>query len=182
VVKEWSDPAHSGPSYKKLLVMGIWDEARPRRVFEDRFVTEIKATGADAVPSYRLIPQDGKVSREVVIQAVEESGADAVILTKLLGRAETSKVYESDRIQYGEGVMVDVNAAYAVSWAGFYTPPEESNDTVWTLETKVFDAKTRAPVWDGITAVNDPKNLQKGSTALAQAVVKALQARKMLSP
>ena len=182
VVKEWSDPARSGPGYKKLLVMGIWDEARPRRVFEDRFVTEIRAVGVAAMPSYQFIPQDGRVSREVVIKAVDESGADAVIITRLMGRQETSRVYASDRLQYGEGAMVDVNGAYAISWAGFYTPPEESNDTVWTMETKVFDAKSRGLVWNGVTAVNDPKNLQKGSTALAQAVVKTLTAKKMLQP
>ena len=181
VVKQWSDPARTGPAYRKVLVLGVWSGERSRKVFEDQFVKELKAGGTDAMASYLLIPEDGQVSRERVIQAVDESGADAVLITQLLGRDARTKVYEGESLQYG-GLLVDddVSASYLYAWAGIYHTPREVDTDVWSLQSRLFDAKSRAPVWKGVSTVTNPTGLYEGTGQLAQVVVKALTAKKLL--
>ncbi|NTU60069.1 MAG: hypothetical protein HGA98_03305 [Deltaproteobacteria bacterium] len=182
VVKQWSDPARSGPGYKKVLVMTVWEEARPRRTFEDQFASEFKALGVDAVPSYQFIPEDGKVSRERVIQAVDDSGADAVIITKLTGRTEHTSLSEGDFWEYSAGVIAseDVGTSYTVAWAAITPSVRETDMTVWSVESKLFDARSRKPVWVGMSTVREPGNLYRGTALLARAIFKALTERKLL--
>ena len=181
LVKEWGDPSRNGPGYRKVMVMAIWTEAGVRRTFEDTFADQVKAAGIDAVPSYRFIPQDGKVEREVVVKAVEDSGADALILVKCLGRGERGRDYQTGPMYGGTTVVVsDAYGAYAVAWTNYYTPPASADQSVWTFQTKVFDKKSQALVWDGIAELTNPEGLRKGTADLARLVVKALAARKML--
>lgn len=181
LVREWSDPGYQGPPYRKFLIMGVSDDGGMRRTFEDHFVKHIQERGAEAYPSCRFIPQDGRVPREVVAQAVEKSGAKAVLLTRLVGRKELSQVYEgSPQFSAGEVVVQDLHSTYSVFWAGFHPSTQETFESVWTLETKAFDAKRQTLVWDGFIELTNPDSVVDGSHDLALAVVKAMVKRKMI--
>ena len=181
IVKQWGDPSRDGPGYRKVLVMTIWTEAQVRRTFEDAFAGQMKAGGIEALPSYRFIPQDGKVAREVVVKAVEDSGAEALILIKFLGRGERGREYPTGPVIAGGAVVVsDVHETYAVAWVDSPFPPASFDESIFSFQAKVFDAKSRALVWDGIAELANPKGLRQGSAELARLVVEALAARKML--
>ncbi len=181
LVREWSDPAFRGPTYRKLLVMGVWEDGGWRRTFEDHFVKKLRARGIEAVPSYRLIPEDGQVPRERVVAAVERSRADAVLLTRLKGTQESSHLYEGGpEYSSGGAVVQDVHGTYSVFWAGVHPSTQETDDTVWTLETKAFDAARQTLVWDGIVQLENPESVAQGSNDLAQAVVNALVKKGMI--
>jgi hypothetical protein len=176
-----SDPEYQGPAYRKFLVMGVYDDGGMRRTFEDRFVKRLHERGVEAFPSYRFIPQDGRVPREVVVQAMEEAAADAVLLTRLVGRKELSQLYAGNPQFNSGGVLVqDVHSSYAVFWSGYRPSVGETSFSVWTVETKAFDAKRQVLVWDGFIELRDPLSVAQGSNDLALAVVKALVKRKMI--
>ena len=54
LVNQWSNPAYTSPSFKKVMVIGVTKQASIRRTFEDEFVAQLKAAGVNAIPSYRI--------------------------------------------------------------------------------------------------------------------------------
>ena len=84
VVNQWSNPAYTSPSFKKVMVIGVTKQTAIRRSFEDEFAARLKAAGVNAVPSYLYISQDGPVGEAVLKQALKEAGADGVIITRLV--------------------------------------------------------------------------------------------------
>ena len=69
------------------MVIGVSKQPSIRRSFEDEFVTQLKAAGVDAVPSYLYISEDGQV--ESRLQAAgKQANADAVIITRLVRGSE----------------------------------------------------------------------------------------------
>ena len=80
----WKDPAFTGPPMKQVLVIGASKSEVNRRVFEDAFAGALKGAGTAAVPSYPTLPEAGAVSNERVGEAVKSSGADAVLVTRVL--------------------------------------------------------------------------------------------------
>jgi hypothetical protein len=77
-------------------------------------------------------------------------------------------------------LVEDVHSSYTVFWAGYRPSLAETGTSVWTVETKAFDARRQALVWDGFIELKDPQSVVEGSNELARAVVKAMVERKMI--
>jgi hypothetical protein len=92
LINQWSNPAYTSPSFKKIMVIGVTKQAGIRRTFEDEFVAQLKAAGVSAIPSYLYIPQDGPVGEAVLKQALKEAGADAVMITRLVGVQKKTEI------------------------------------------------------------------------------------------
>lgn len=68
--------------FAKFLVVGIHENGRTRRLFENAFVAELAGHGVEGVQSYRFIYEERAINVERVLRAVQESGADAVITVR----------------------------------------------------------------------------------------------------
>ena len=94
IISEWTNPAYSPPasSFKRIVVIGASDRTSIRRNFEDRLTGALQAIGVNAVPSYRYIPEDGKVAESRLKEAIRSADADAVIITRLSRVEERTEV------------------------------------------------------------------------------------------
>ena len=61
IVSEWRNPAYVSAPFKRIMVGGPSGNASVRRSFEDEFVVQLRATGVDALASYRYIPEDQEI-------------------------------------------------------------------------------------------------------------------------
>ncbi len=76
VVEQWQSPDHAAGPFKRILVVGVTQQAATRRIFEDEFVRQLRGRGTDAVASHAYVPEDGAVSKDRLAAAVARSGAD----------------------------------------------------------------------------------------------------------
>ena len=83
----WVDEARRGKPVSDVLVIVIADKAKNREAFEHKFVQQLKAAGVEAVSSADAIsmPRDLKLEKDVILQAVDKYGNDAVIISHLAG-------------------------------------------------------------------------------------------------
>lgn len=72
IVTEWRNPGYSAASFKRIMVGGLGGATSVRRNFEDEFVTQLRAAGIDALPSYRSMAEDDKVDEAKIRQAAEK--------------------------------------------------------------------------------------------------------------
>jgi hypothetical protein len=181
IVEQWQSPAYTGGPFKRILVVGVTTQTTARRVFEDEFVRQLRARGTDAVASYTFIPEDGPASRERLAQAVKESGADGVIVTRVV------KVERKTQVVPGAPVFPtsrDIYGYYGVGFAGVWTgypvPPTVIQYEDVELESQLFDARDAALVWAAQSDVFAPTDPRKDSAGFAATIIKALAERKLI--
>jgi hypothetical protein len=84
LVNQWKSTEFAGAPLRKVMVVAVSTQASVRRVFEDEFASRLKAAGVVAVPSYTVIAEDGRAEQAVLEKAVQDLGADGVLVTRLV--------------------------------------------------------------------------------------------------
>jgi len=170
----WRDPTYEGRPFVKVLVVGSTDDPENRRTFEDTLVGELKNRGVDAVASHALIPDEGDVKRERVVEAAKASAADSVLSTRLVG-IETRTT--STPVAQRRAAEIDLYSYYS---------PLESQPTVRQdyevaiLESNLFDAATGKMVWWGRSQTFPTNNIRQLSRELGGAVIRELKTANLL--
>lgn len=187
LVNSWKDPAGTTKPYRKLLVVGISENVQRRQTFEEVFASEVGKKGAVGMASYTIIGVNAKPSRALLEEAVNKSGADGVITTRLASMKEnrqgrtgfvvTDRGFTNPAFSGDDAFPVDVFDFYggSVSYATFeHKTVDVTMSTSVTIETNLFDARTGRLVWSGTAVVKDPKGLITLSTELADRVVREM--------
>lgn len=174
----WSDPAFTGGPFKKFFVMGL--SARnvtARRVFEDIMVAKLQAAGVQAVPAYRYLNDDGPAGEQAMTAAVAQSGADAVMMSRLLGVDTRTNVSTA----MVPGPMLGPGIGWYGAYSGWYAVPQVTQYQIATAETTVYDATTRRLVWTATSQTFNPTSVQQEAPGVADAVIGALQQRRLIA-
>jgi hypothetical protein len=177
LVNQWSNPAYTSPSFKKIMVIGVTKQAGIRRTFEDEFVAQLKAAGVSAIPSYLYIPQDGPVGEAVLKQALKEAGADAVMITRLVGVQKKTEIAPG---YYPPDPAMAVHPLYTTAWNDYYEPPIVYRSEVYTSETSLYDTFKNQVVWRGTAQTTAPGNISQEIKNYAGIVISALKEKKLI--
>lgn len=177
LVNQWSNPAYSSPSFKKVMVIAVTKQSGIRRTFEDEFTAQLKAAGVNATPSYLYIPQDGPVGEAVLKQALKEAAADAVIITRLI------RVQQQTEIAPGYDLADPAMAAhpfYTNAWNGYYEPPIVYHSEVYTCETSLYDTTKNQVIWKGTAQTEARGNISQEIRDYASIMIAALKDKKLI--
>jgi len=168
----WYDPAYRGGPFRKLLVLGVSNNISERRTFEDLMAARLAATGIEAVPAYRYLPEGGKVAEPELDAAVRASGADGLLMSRI--RA----------IDRRTSVSTSMAPMAPFGWYGLYAhwyPVTEVRQyDIAIVETSLFAADGKRVVWSGMTETYEPTSVAKDAPGFADVIVKALQQRALV--
>jgi len=171
LVNVWKDAQYSGPPFAKIMVIGVTKQAGIRRTFEDIFAEQLRAHHVEALQSYTLIPEDGEVSQQRLVQAVGQAGADGVLITRLVRVNRETQIYPGT---YAGPPFMGFYGFYSSAWVGFYDPPQVYTYDIVTSETSLVDAKVDRVVWSGTTETFAPREVRKDTQEFASLIIKAL--------
>jgi hypothetical protein len=181
LVNTWQDPAYQGGPLRKVVVIGITDNATNRRVFEDTFAGRLQKNGVTAVTSYSVLPKNEKLSREEIEASVAAQGFDAIF---------TARVVEVDRqTSYSPGYTTvypsmayynDFYGFYNYSWGVYSSPGYAYDYDVVRIECNVYETGEWDLVWTGMTELVDPGNVEKESVKLGDVIIAELRARGLM--
>src|SRR4030095_4092778 len=125
-----------------------------RRVLEDVIVAKLKAGGVEAVPGWQFL-SSGPMPEDAFAAAVAKSGADAMLMVRLLGVETQTTVWPP--------------MGPRVGWYGFYSGwyayPDVTQSQIAVVETTLFDAKSRRVIWSGTSETLNPTSVQKDAPA-----------------
>jgi hypothetical protein len=183
LVNEWQAPEYQGVGFHKILVIGISEEEGNRRTFEDVLARKLIEHGVEAMPGYRFLPKtDQAADEQTLLAAVRDSGADAVLMTRL--------VRVKDEIRYTPGYSsgyVDsfgrpgYYGYYRSAWS-YYQPPRVDRYQVAVLETNLWDAKSQSLAWSGTTETFDPMDVGREVVEFSNLIVEALAEKGIVGP
>ena len=177
----WTDEAYRGAPFSNVLVIGVSDQERVRRSFEDKFVKQLKEIGIEAVASAAVIPSDKKLEKKAIASAVERSGVDAVLVTHLLGvdKKETyhppSTYYHPAPYYYG-----GYYGYYGNVYSYVHSPAYYTSHVLVRLETNLYEVDTEKLIWSGKSETWDPKSKTEVIDSVIKVVIKNLQKDKLL--
>jgi len=172
----WKTDSAQARTMKKILVIGIAENDINRRSFEDHFAVALEEHGADAVPSYHILPNPDRLSKESIEQAIHGRGIEGVVVTRLVQIDERQeyvppKTYVSPNY-YGRGMYGYYGRSYEVT----HTPGYTINTTIVRLETHVYDASSAELVWAAHSETFNPKSIDDGVASVTRKLSKRLAA------
>lgn len=172
----WKDPQYAGGAVKKVMVVGISTQAGVRRTFEDTFAEILKTNGVEVVPSHTLVPQDGPMPEDRLRAAVVQSGADAVLITRMVERETEILITPAAPMPAPAGLRrYGYSGYYSSAWYGYYEPSTVRQYGYLIAETTLFTGDNPEPVWTGTTRTMESKDIRGATEGFAKPVIAALK-------
>ena len=179
----WFDSAYSGGPMKKIDVVGIGSNVANRRVFEDIFAQKLHAAGVEGVPGYTVMPDEARVAEAPFSNAIERSGAQGLLLVRLLG--VDTKTQVSTTVVPGGAWGPGYGPGYG-PYGGFYGPAwvpvtQVSQYDVASVEVSLYDTKTRRLIWSATTQTMNPQSVAQETPGFADLIIRQLVARGLIA-
>lgn len=179
IVNQWRNADYASARFQKVLVFGVSAQQSIRRTFEDEFVARLGRRGVSAEPSYRYVPEEGRVDEARIKQAVTVAGADAAIITRLI-RMETRTQFTPGYYAPPPAFTLGFYHGYSAAWFGYYEPPRMYQYEVYTSETSLYDIARNQLVWTGTAQTTEPGDLNTEIRRYVDTMVGALEDNHLL--
>ena len=177
----WKAPAARAP-VTRILVIAIADNPISKRSFEDTFAAELNSRGAEAAPSYLVLPADERLNEEMVREVVRQRDIEAVAITRLL-KVDEEQQYVPPRTDYARGPYYHggLYGYYGSAYDVVHTPGYWRTVTIVRLETRLYDAQTADLIWAAESDTFDPTSTADTIQSVTKAVSKRIAADGLIS-
>ena len=173
----WYDTTYNGGVLKKAVVIASDGTTSDSRVFEDILVQKFSAAGVMAIPGYSTVPPTSRTAEGPFAAAVAATGADAVLMVRLL-RIDT-KTQVSTMMMPGP---------MWGPWGGFYGGPgwypatDITQYDVATVESNLYDVRTKRLIWAATSDTINPRNVAQDAPNFADLLIAQFRARGLFPP
>jgi hypothetical protein len=155
--------------FAKFLVLGIHENGRTRRLFENAFVAELTAENVEGVQSYKFIYEEQAIRVENVLRALQESGADALVTVRVMN-ADIRTPQRGPRSGSATFDLYPIGGDHSLF----------SQGTRVTLQTNVYEAGNRKLVLSATSEAIRPESVEEIGHQICHATVVSLAREKLL--
>lgn len=155
----WRSPDYTDP-VKKVYIVGVSKQETSRRLFEDEFGRSLQAYGIETVSSYKDLKNNQDADLDLLTKKVRANGADALLLTRILGKRTEQVVtpgrvsgYSSEPSYYvreryrPEPYYRNYRSYYDRRYEMTYEPATISKFQVVTIESNLYDSASGELIW-----------------------------------
>ena len=163
----WHEPSRSSWLFNKVLVVGISENHRQRRRFENTMVAKLETAGVTAIASYRSMDIDTELNQDNVATVVESVGANGILISRLVSHDVTGQEVEErteikprrksdtpldffryDYDEYEEAAYLVVTSTVSLRTDLFET---REGKLVYSIDTTTFDKESGFEILDEVT-------------------------------
>jgi hypothetical protein len=177
VISEWRNPTYSSASFSRIMIGGLGGDVSTRRNFEDEFIFQLRAAGADGVASYRYLPEGSDANENRLRDAARKAGVEALILTRLVRVEEMTQYSGSFAPPISFGVF---GSNAGATWSGLGGAPSAYRVNEYTAETALHDIAKNEVVWSVTTKTSETDGGRTAIKSTVEAVVKSLAEKNLL--
>jgi hypothetical protein len=142
-----ASPGAAKAAYSNFLVIGVAGDYTNRAYFERKVVSGIRAKGSSASAFHVVAGGDKPVTREVVKEAIETGGFDAVVVTRVLDTATDVGVKSTvtdTKVTRKNGGVLDL---FRYDYEDLDEPMPIEISTKVTFATELYDATSEQMAW-----------------------------------
>jgi hypothetical protein len=177
VMSQWKDSSLTIPPLQKVFVIVVSKDSMRRRVWEETWVRELKARGAEAIASYTKYPSLVPTEEELKATLPNE-GYDGLLATYYRGKEEKSS-YVPGSTSLQQDLVYDpwwgrYQTVYTEVYQEGYTETDEINSyeiTIWTPHKP----SRETPYWSSMIELTNPTNPQENSDAVVGQAMAAME-------
>lgn len=163
----WFDTNFAGPAFRKILIVSDVGTTSDSRVFEDTFAERLRATGVETLAGHTVRIDDARMPEAAFIAAVVGSGAQGLLVVRLLGVDTRTRVTTT---------MVPGGMGWGRSPWGISEPmrvpvQQVSQYDLAVVESKLFDVQTKQVVWAATTTTFNPRSLARETPPFADLLI-----------
>ncbi|MDH3442365.1 MAG: hypothetical protein OEN50_00440 [Deltaproteobacteria bacterium] len=177
IVNEWHNPAYTATVFKSVMIGGLSEQTSVRRNLEDEFLAQLRASGVDASPSYRNLPDDEKIDDVKLKQTARKAGADALLVARQVRVEQRTELGPSYYPVPSVGIF---GRNVSGVWHGGYGAPSVTRYTEYTSEATLYDLAKSEVVWSATLRTSEQENLNTAVKLYVEAVIDALKAKNLL--
>ncbi len=180
MIGSWSDPASRGILLKKIAVVGLRKSDLNRRLFEDELCGLLRQHGAQAEPSYTLMPDQPIASGDTLLDLYRGKGFDGVIISTVVGvrsdvvTSPTTSVYVPETRYHRFGNY------YTTVMTEQVTMGTETTYEYVQIQTHLYRASDGELIWAAQSETERTGNLQMGIDDYCKAVIYDLVKNKLI--
>jgi hypothetical protein len=178
----WYDSSFTAGPMKRILVVGVAGNTTDRRVFEDRFAQALTDVGVQGIPGYQFIDSAPTATAEAFDAGVTKSGADGLLLVRLLG-VDTRTQVTTTMVPARSASTFGPRGPWAPAWGPtWYTVPDIRQFQVANVEATLFEARDHQPIWSATTETMNPTSVAAETPGFAKLIIGQLTARGLIAP
>ena len=182
----WYDSTFGGGPFKRILVVGVTGTFTDRRLFDDIFAQALNSAGVQGIRGFQYIDNAPSASADVFNDGVTRSGADGLLVVRLLGVDNRTNVsttmvpamWAAPMSGPFGNPMGSPFGPWSPSW---YMVPDVQQYQVANVEATLFDVKTRRPIWSATTQTFNPTSVAAEAPGYAKLIIAQLTARGLLT-
>ncbi|HMG14011.1 MAG TPA: hypothetical protein VK590_01120 [Saprospiraceae bacterium] len=187
ITGSWKSPSFKTKNYKNILVAALTDHAVAKSTVENDMTEMLAKQQIKASKSIELFPikmSNSESDRESLMRKIQNKKIDALLTISLL-KKETESHYLDNSALYDP---VSHYGYYNNFWEyySFWYPITYNNDyyteTIYYIETNLYDAKTENLVWSIQSKTYDQLELPSFSKEFAKIIVDKLKKDGILKP
>jgi hypothetical protein len=184
-VASWKNPQYSGPTFHRILVIGMSAKPGVRADFEDVLAKLVARDGVEAIPGNTILlrPEGTKLDLGYLKTQVKEFKIDAVIVSRLV-KVDKNVTYIPGQPYVPYPYYGSFYGYYGAVYPVVYSPDYLREDTTVRVETNVYAVRGTDGelVWTGVSDTFNPSSADKVIDGLSKLVVKELQKAAILLP
>ena len=175
----YKDPSYAGGSIKSVLVVGVADNIRNRKLFEDAFVNQFKSRGIEAVSNLTAIPKNMELTKEYIKETAERLKMDSVLVTHLVSVKEEEVLHSAvilpDPVGYHQ-----FGTYFEVIYSDEYIPEHSTQHQFVKLQNNLYETKTEKLIWSATSEIMDPESVREIIESLGKVIMKDLQKNNLI--
>lgn len=177
----YKDKEYQGGALKEVLVVGVGQNERDRRLFEDTFTAAFDRNKVVAHASYTSLPSEEELTKDAIKAEAAKLGVDSIFVTHYHG-VKTKTVYNPPEYgYYGRPDYYGRFGSYYPRVHGYVNRPGYYSEyDIVELESNLYDPETENLIWSAASESMDPRTAQDVIDALAKKVMSSLGESKLL--
>jgi len=175
----WFDPNFTGGPMHRIAIVAVGVNFANRRVTEDIFAQRLRGLGVDGAAGWTVIPDEARDSQAPFTEAVTKSGAQGLLMVRLLGVDTRTQV--TTTMVATTGPMWG-GPAWGGGWGTTMVPVSQvSQYNLAMVETTLYEVATGRVVWSGNTQTLNPSDFQRDAAGFADVIIGQLRARGLIA-
>jgi len=175
----WFDPNFTGGPMHRIAIVAVGVNFANRRVTEDIFAQRLRGAGVDGAAGWTVIPDEARDSQAPFTEAVTKSGAQGLLMVRLLGVDTRTQV--TTTMVATTGPMWG-GPAWGGGWGTTMVPVSQvSQYNLAMVETTLYEVATGRVVWSGNTQTLNPSDFQRDAAGFADVIIGQLRARGLIA-
>jgi hypothetical protein len=164
----WKYDQYAGGYLDSLMIVGKPRVEVNRALFEDYIAKQLSKREIKVITSHTVISDMKDLNYDSVKKAAVDSGAKAVLVTKVVGIDEKEVLFKQS-LNY-EYTMTP----YGMQMAPYMSGPRVETFTKVRLESGLFEVASETLVWAATSAIMDPDSADEAIKDLSAAIIQQL--------